>query len=109
MNPLSVLSLLAFGFGLGLKHATEADHLAAVSTILSDRKSLWSASLIGGLWGLGHTISLLLAGLAVIVLHFEISAHLAKGLEFCVKPFDQIQSLAIRSLDGQSFRAPVNR
>jgi hypothetical protein len=84
MNPLSVLSLLAFGFGLGLKHATEADHLAAVSTILSDRKSLWSASLIGGLWGLGHTISLLLAGLAVIVLHFEISAHLAKGLEFCV-------------------------
>jgi len=84
MNTVSVISLLAFGFALGLKHAMEADHLAAVSTIVSDRKSLWSASLVGGLWGVGHTISLLVAGVAVILLHFEISARLAKGLEFCV-------------------------
>jgi len=84
MNNISVVSLLAFGFALGLKHATEADHLAAVSTIVSDRKSVWSASLVGGLWGVGHTISLLAAGVAVIALHFEISDRLARGLEFCV-------------------------
>jgi len=84
MNTVSVISLLAFGFALGLKHATEADHLAGVSTIVSDRKSFWSASIVGGLWGLGHTISLFAAGVAVILLHFEISARLAKGLEFCV-------------------------
>jgi hypothetical protein len=84
MNSVSVISLLAFGFALGLKHATEADHLAAVSTIVSDRKSIWSASLVGGLWGVGHTISLFVAGVAVIVLHFEISDRLARGLEFCV-------------------------
>src|SRR5881394_2393328 len=84
MTNVSVVSLLAFGFALGLKHATEADHLAAVSTIVSDRKSFWSASTVVGLWGLGHTISLFVAGVAVILLHFEISARLAKGLEFCV-------------------------
>ena len=79
-----MMSLLAFGFGLGLKHATEADHLAAVSTIVSDRKSVWSASLVGGLWGVGHTISLFIAAIAVILLHFEISERVARVLEFCV-------------------------
>jgi len=84
MTNVSVVSLLAFGFALGLKHATEADHLAAVSTIVSDRKTIWSASLVGGLWGVGHTISLFVAGVAVIGLHFEISERLGRGLEFCV-------------------------
>jgi len=84
MNTVSVFSVLAFGFALGLRHATEADHLAAVSTIVSDRKSLWSASLVGGLWGLGHTISLFIAGVAVIVLHFQISERVSRSLEFVV-------------------------
>lgn len=84
MNTLSVFSLLAVGFGLGLKHAIEADHLAAVSNIVSDRKSLWSASLVGALWGLGHTISLLVAAVAVIIFHFEIGARLSRGLELLV-------------------------
>jgi sulfite exporter TauE/SafE len=84
MNTASVISLFAFGFALGLKHATEADHLAAVSTIVSDRKSIWSASLVGGLWGVGHSISLFAAGVAVILLHFEIGERLARGLEFGV-------------------------
>ena len=100
MNSVSAISLLALGFALGLKHATEADHLAAVSTIVSDRKSVWSASLVGGLWGIGHTISLLVAGVAVIALHFEISDRLARGLEFCVAlmlvilGFDTLRKLA---------------
>ena len=84
MTDLSIISLLLIGFGLGLKHATEPDHLAAVSTIVSDRKSIWSASLVGGLWGIGHTISLFVAGVFVVLLHFEISERLAQALEFCV-------------------------
>jgi len=47
MTELSIFTLLVVGFGLGLKHATEPDHLAAVSTIVSDRKNIWSASLVG--------------------------------------------------------------
>ena len=84
MAILSVASLLLFSFLLGLKHATEPDHLAAVSTIVSERKSIWSAFLVGGLWGVGHTISLLIAGILVIVLHFEIGPRMALALEFGV-------------------------
>jgi hypothetical protein len=84
MNTVSVFSLLAVGFGLGLKHAIEADHLAAVSNIVSARKSLWSASLVGALWGLGHTISLFVAAVAVILFHFEIGERLGRGLELGV-------------------------
>ncbi|MDT4954661.1 MAG: hypothetical protein QOJ02_2799 [Acidobacteriota bacterium] len=81
---LSTASVLAFGFVLGLKHAVEVDHLAAVSTIVSERKSLLSSLLVGGLWGVGHTISLLIAGFFVILLHVEISERVALFLEFCV-------------------------
>jgi ABC-type nickel/cobalt efflux system permease component RcnA len=84
MNAVSVFSLLAVGFGLGLKHAIEADHLAAVSNIVSDRKSLWSASLVGALWGLGHTISLFVAAVAVLFFHFEIGERLGRRLELGV-------------------------
>ncbi|HEV2914822.1 MAG TPA: hypothetical protein VGX92_16205 [Pyrinomonadaceae bacterium] len=84
MNHFSTTSVLAFGFVLGLKHAIEADHLAAVSTIVSERRSLLSSSLVGGLWGVGHTISLLFAGILVIVFHFEIGERAALALEFCV-------------------------
>ena len=81
---LTVVSLLGFGFALGLKHAIEADHIAAVTTIASERKSIFSASLVGGLWGVGHTISLLIAGIAVILLRVEISKRMEMALEFCV-------------------------
>jgi sulfite exporter TauE/SafE len=81
---LSTASVLAFGFVLGLKHAVEVDHLAAVSTIVSERKSLLGSMLVGGLWGLGHTLSLLVAGIFVILLHVEISERVALFLEFCV-------------------------
>jgi sulfite exporter TauE/SafE len=81
---LSVIAVLTGGLLLGLQHALDADHLAAVSTIVSERKSLISASIVGGLWGIGHTVSLLVAGLAVILLHVQITDRVAGVLEFCV-------------------------
>ena len=60
MNSDTSLGLLfLFSFALGLKHAVEPDHLAAISTVVTDRNTLWSASLVGGLWGIGHTVALL--------------------------------------------------
>ncbi|MBI4516249.1 MAG: hypothetical protein HY699_10600 [Deltaproteobacteria bacterium] len=88
---LSTWSILALGFTLGLKHALDADHLAAVTAIASERKGVLRASLVGALWGAGHTVALLAAGVAVIVLHLEISARVAAGLEFAV-------ALAVRTL-----------
>lgn len=84
MGSLSITSLFAFGFVLGLKHALDADHLAAVSTMASERRSLLSSSLIGALWGLGHMISLMIAGVLVILLHFEIGERTSRALEFGV-------------------------
>jgi hypothetical protein len=81
---LSTVSILGLGFALGLKHALDADHVAAVSTIVSERKTLLSASVVGTFWGIGHTLSLLAAGVAVVFLHVEISARMSLVLEFAV-------------------------
>ncbi len=81
---VSTLTVLFFGFLLGLKHAVEADHIAAVSTIVSERKSLWSSAIIGGIWGVGHTISLLAVGILVILLEFRVSEKTEGILEFFV-------------------------
>ena len=80
----AVFSVLAFGFVLGLQHATEADHLAAVSTIVSEKKNLLTASFVGGLWGIGHTISLFVVGVLVIFLKLELSETTQARLEACV-------------------------
>lgn len=79
----SALGVLIVGLSLGLRHALDADHLAAVSAIVSERKNWFSSLLIGGLWGVGHTASLLLAGVAVILMRFDIGKY-EKPLEFCV-------------------------
>ncbi|MDQ4119966.1 MAG: urease accessory protein UreH [Acidobacteriota bacterium] len=76
--------VLALGFLLGLKHAVESDHLAAVSTIVTERKSLFGSAIVGGVWGLGHTISLFVAGVFVLLLDFQISEQTERMLEFCV-------------------------
>src|SRR5579862_6185018 len=80
----SILATLAFGFVLGLKHATEADHLAAVSTIVSERRSLWQSASVGVLWGMGHTLSLLAAGVFVIAFGIVIPEQVANVLELMV-------------------------
>jgi ABC-type nickel/cobalt efflux system permease component RcnA len=82
--PHTALGLLAFGFVLGLRHALDVDHLAAVSTMVTQRRSLWSSSLVGVVWGLGHTAALLAMAVLVIGLHAEIPARLARGLELAV-------------------------
>lgn len=76
----------AFGLGLilGIKHALDADHLIAVSTIVSEHQSLKWASLIGAFWGLGHTATLFVVGLLVIGLRLTIPLRVALGLEFLV-------------------------
>lgn len=82
-TPASAGALLALGLVIGIRHALDTDHLAAVSTIVSERKTLLSSLLIGGFWGLGHTISLLIAGVGVILLNVKIE-RFGKHLEFGV-------------------------
>jgi hypothetical protein len=84
MRAVSVDSLLALGFLLGLRHALEADHLAAISTIVTERRSLLSSSLVGACWGLGHTLALLVAGVGVLLLRYQLTVRMAHLLELCV-------------------------
>ena len=75
---------LGLGFLLGLKHAMEADHLVAVTTMVSEQRSIRRSALVGALWGAGHTISLLAAGVVVILLRVVIPARIASLLELAV-------------------------
>lgn len=54
---IGLLSILAVGFFLGMRHATDPDHVIAVSTIVTRNRNLGRAALIGAFWGLGHTIT----------------------------------------------------
>ena len=63
------LAALTLGFLLGLKHATDADHVVAVSTIVGENRNVWRGLWVGGSWGLGHTTPLLILG--VIILAFR--------------------------------------
>jgi len=80
----SAFGILALGLVYGLKHATEADHIIAVSTIVSEHRRLVRAALVGALWGAGHTVSLVIVGVIVLALKVAIPATIAGWLEFAV-------------------------
>ena len=75
---------LGLGFALGLRHALDPDHVVAVSTIVSESRSIRRSSLVGTSWGLGHTAALLAAGGAVIGLKLSIPRHAALWMESAV-------------------------
>ncbi len=75
------LSFLLLGFLLGVKHALDADHVVAISTIATENRSLKRSCAVGFCWGLGHTAVLLVAGLAVLGLHLAIPHDVARLFE----------------------------
>lgn len=83
---MTFLPALAFGFLLGVRHATDPDHIAAVGTIASRRSSgpAWRAALVGAWWGAGHSISVLLVGGALVLLRTPMPPRVALALEFGV-------------------------
>ena len=77
-------SILFFGFLLGMRHATEADHLTAIFTLITQRGALSQGLKLGVAWGAGHTLTLILLGGTVLVLGKTIPANFAQGLEAIV-------------------------
>lgn len=84
MKLFEILTLLGVGLVFGLKHATEVDHVVAVSTIVSQQRNLWRSTLVGAMWGAGHTASLLVAGVIVLSLRIAIPERVSNWLEFGV-------------------------
>src|ERR1700693_891465 len=81
---IGLLSIIALGFFLGMRHATDPDHVIAVTTIVSRQRSIRHAALIGVLWGLGHTITIFLVGSAIILFGVVIPPRLGLTMELSV-------------------------
>jgi hypothetical protein len=79
-----VWSTLALGFVLGLRHALDVDHLAAISTFVSEERNVLRSTLVGVSWGMGHTVSLLVFGLLVAAFRLALTPRLSQFLEFLV-------------------------
>jgi ABC-type nickel/cobalt efflux system permease component RcnA len=81
---ITLLSTVALGFFLGMRHATDPDHVIAVTTIVSRQRSIRHAALIGALWGLGHTITILAVGSAIILFGLVIPPRVGLSMEMSV-------------------------
>ncbi len=79
-----MLSVLFLGFVIGLQHALEADHVAAVSSLVCGKSEVKGIARHGAIWGLGHTLVLVMFGGGVIFLKMTIDDGFANGLEFGV-------------------------
>jgi hypothetical protein len=80
----SGLAILTIGFLLGMRHATDPDHVIAVSTIVSRERSILKAALIGILWGCGHTLTIVAVGAAIILFGMAIPSRVGLTMEFSV-------------------------
>jgi len=78
------LFVIGLGLILGMRHSTDADHVVAISTIVSKQRSIRNAALIGSVWGLGHTITIFAVGALIILFGVEIPPRLGLSMEFCV-------------------------
>jgi hypothetical protein len=83
-TALNVVSFLFLGFFLGMRHATDADHVVAIATIVSRERSVAGSALIGAAWGVGHTITVMAVGAAIIVFGVVIPPKLGLSMEFAV-------------------------
>src|SRR5271157_934297 len=81
---ISGLAILVIGFFLGMRHATDPDHVIAVSTIVTRERSLSKAALIGALWGVGHTLTILVVGAAIILFNLVIPPRVGLSMELAV-------------------------
>lgn len=77
-------AILALGFFLGMRHATDPDHVVAVATIVSRHRRAGSAAAIGAAWGLGHTLTILIVGGGIILFGWVIPPRVGLSLELAV-------------------------
>jgi High-affinity nickel-transport protein len=84
LDTAAPLGIAMLGLLLGMRHATDPDHVVAVTTILSRENRIGSAARVGIIWGLGHTLTVLLVGAAIIVFKIAIPTRLGLAMEFAV-------------------------
>jgi high-affinity nickel-transport protein len=81
---MTLLAILVLGFFLGMRHATDSDHVVAVTTIVNRERTALSALWIGALWGLGHTATILVVGGSIVLFGWVIPPRLGLSMELSV-------------------------
>jgi ABC-type nickel/cobalt efflux system permease component RcnA len=81
---ISFLSIIAVGFFLGMRHATDPDHVIAVTTIVSRQRNLLKAAMTGIFWGIGHTLTIFVVGTLIILFDVVIPARIGLSMELSV-------------------------
>ena len=109
---LDALSAALLGFLLGLKHATDSDHVVAVSAIVARERTFRRAAWIGGLWGIGHSLTVFVVGGAIVAFRLVIPPRLGLGLEFgvalmlIVLGFNNLRPQAVAEDHGHEHEIP---
>jgi ABC-type nickel/cobalt efflux system permease component RcnA len=81
---LGLVSILALGFFLGMRHATDPDHVIAVTTIVTRERKLSRSAMIGAFWGIGHTLTILIVGAGIILFDLVIPPRIGLSMELAV-------------------------
>jgi high-affinity nickel-transport protein len=102
---MSLLAILALGFFLGMRHATDSDHIVAVTTIVSREKSIRAASLVGALWGVGHTLTILLVGGAIVLFGIVFPPRVGLTMELSVA----IMLVVLGAMNVAGFRQEMKK
>ncbi len=98
---LAILTVaVGSGFVLGLRHALDADHIVAVSSMVRRKESWWKTAGIGLYWGIGHAATLLIVGMGLLLLNMTISTGLEAG-------FEGIVGVLLIVLGVRALRSPV--
>jgi high-affinity nickel-transport protein len=79
-----LLAVAALGFFLGMRHATDPDHIVAVTTIVARQRSIRAAAMTGAVWALGHTLTIFVVGGAIILFGWVIPARVGLSMELSV-------------------------
>src|SRR5688500_17027322 len=103
----ATLGGLALGLVVGVRHAFEPDHLAAVSTLVTDARGARRGAILGAIWGVGHTLALIVVGVVLLAAGGLVPARVEAGLELAVAVM--LVGLGIRAIvrairDGRAGR-----
>jgi ABC-type nickel/cobalt efflux system permease component RcnA len=81
---IGLVSVIVLGFFLGMRHATDPDHVIAVTTIVARYRKIGHAAMIGAIWGVGHTLTILMVGSGIILFGWVIPTRVGLSMEFSV-------------------------
>lgn len=100
---ITLLAIILLGFFLGMRHATDPDHVIAVTTIVGRERTMLHAAIIGAVWGIGHTVTILTVGSAMILLKLTIPPRVGLSMELAVAGV--LILLGLSNLTGFTHRA----